>query len=154
MNPTQTPQAPQTPQATNPPDPAYGMTRHLPHLSVAEARERITTSLRGEGFGILTEIDVRATLQQKLGEEFRPYVILGACNPKLAHKALQAELGMGLLLPCNVCVWQEGDGAVVSIVRPEAMFSVVNRPGLEALVKEATDGLSRALAALDQPVAH
>ena len=137
--------------ATHPADPGYGMTKRLAHTSFDEARARITEALRAEGFGILTEIDVRATLQKKLGEEFRPYVILGACNPQLAHRALVAELGIGLLLPCNVCVWQEEDAAVVSIARPEAMFAVVNRPALEPLVREVSERLGRALAALDTP---
>ena len=147
MNPTQ--------MATQPHvDPAYGMTRRLDGTTLDEARRRITDALAAEGFGILTEIDVRATLAKKLGAEFRPYVILGACNPAIAHRALSADLGIGLLLPCNVCVWQEDEAAVVSIARPEAMFAMVNRPGLEPLVREASERLARALASLDAAVTH
>ena len=101
------------------PEPAYGYTAHLLDVPFDEARQRITDALKQEGFGVLTEIDVQATLKAKLDQEFRPYVILGACNPHLAHRALQAELGIGLLLPCNVCVWEEDGGSVVSIARPE-----------------------------------
>jgi uncharacterized protein (DUF302 family) len=129
------------------PEPSYGWTKRLPGRSVGDARALVTEALKGEGFGILTEIDVRATLKQKLGVDFRPYVILGACNPELAHRALESELPVGLLLPCNVCVWQEGDEAVVAVQRPDAMFQVVNRPGLQPIVDEA--GL-RLRAALDR----
>src|SRR5207249_4257300 len=88
-------------------DPAYGMTARFA-LPFAEAKQKITEALQAEGFGILTKIDVQATLKKKLGIDYRPYVILGACNPPLAHRALAAEPGIGLLLPCNVCLWREG----------------------------------------------
>ena len=89
-----------------------------------EAVKRITAHLAEQGFGVLTEIDVKATLQRKLGEGFRRYVILGACNPPLAHRALSTELEIGLLLPCNAIVYEDEDGAgsVVSIVDPHAML--------------------------------
>ena len=104
-----------TPRETKAPDrPAYGMPRRLDGTTVDEARRRIIAALAVEGFGILTEIDV---LAKKRGATFRPYVILGACNPEIAHRALVAELGLGLLLPCNVCVWQEDEAAVISIAR-------------------------------------
>ena len=85
-------------------DPAYGYTAHMRAVSFDDARARVTDALKQQGFGILTEIDVQATLKAKLDRSFRRYVILGACNPQLAHQALEAELGIGLLLPCNVCV--------------------------------------------------
>lgn len=127
-------------------DPAYGYTAHLSDVPFEEARTRITDALKQEGFGILTEIDVKATLKVKLDQTFRPYVILGACNPHLAHRALQAELGIGLLLPCNVCVWEEDGGSVVSIARPETMFQLVKNDALQPIVEDADQRLRRALA--------
>ncbi|HEX6974981.1 MAG TPA: DUF302 domain-containing protein, partial [Vicinamibacterales bacterium] len=87
-------------------DPPYGHTVRLPGVAFDDARGKITEALKEQGFGVLTEIDVKATLKAKLDVDFRRYVILGACNPTLAHKALSAEIGIGLLLPCNVCVWE------------------------------------------------
>jgi uncharacterized protein (DUF302 family) len=115
----------------------YGWTIRLPGRSLAQARALATEALKEQGFGILTEIDVKATLAAKLGVEFRPYVILGACNPELAHRALGSELGVGLLLPCNVCVWDEGGAAVVAIARPDAMFRVASAEALRPVADEA-----------------
>ena len=127
-------------------DVPYGYTRELRGVTVDQAIERATAALKAEGFGVLTTIDVKDTLKKKIGAEFRRYVILGACNPNLAHKALTAELGMGLLLPCNVTVFEGDEGqAVVQIIKPEAMFSVVRKPGMEPLVAEADTKLKRAL---------
>ena len=126
-------------------DPTYGYTAHLPDVSFEDARSRITDALKQQGFGILTEIDVKTTLKAKLDLDFRRYVILGACNPQLAHQALEAELGIGLLLPCNVCVWEEDGGSVVSIARPDAMFEIVKNGALQAVVKEADQRLRLAL---------
>ena len=88
-----------------------------------EAVEQVTAALKDEGFGVLTTIDVKETLKKKLDEDFRPYVILGACNPPLAYRALSANPMVGVMLPCNVTVEQDGDGALVSIVNPDAMMS-------------------------------
>jgi len=126
-------------------DPTYGYTAHLPAVSFGDARSRITDALKQQGFGILTEIDVTATLKAKLNLEFRRYVILGACNPQLAHRALEAELGIGLLLPCNVCVWEDDGGSVVSIARPDAMFDIVKNGALQAVAQEAGERLRLAL---------
>jgi uncharacterized protein (DUF302 family) len=126
-------------------DPAYGYTAHLGGVPFDAARTRITEALKAEGFGVLTEIDVTATLKAKLNRDFRRYVILGACNPQLAHRALEAELGMGLLLPCNVCVWEDDGGSVVSIARPDAMFEIVNREDVQPVAEEAGRRLQRAL---------
>jgi uncharacterized protein (DUF302 family) len=135
-----------TPQAQA--DPPYGHTAHLPGVSFDDAKAKITEALKEEGFGILTEIDVKATLKTKLDLDFRPYTILGACNPSLAHRALEGEIGVGLLLPCNVCVWEDEGGAVVSIAKPEAMFQVVRNDALQPVADEADARLRRALARL------
>ena len=126
-------------------DPSYGYTAHMRGVSFDDARARVTDALKQEGFGILTEIDVQSTLKAKLDRSFRNYVILGACNPQLAHRALEAELGIGLLLPCNVCVWEEEDGSVVSIARPQAMFDLVRNGALQPVVDDADQRLRRAL---------
>lgn len=96
------------------------------------AVERVTAALQREGFGILTEIDVQATLKQKLDADFRRYVILGACNPSLAHRALLADLDVGLLLPCNVIVYEEDGGSVISVIDPLAMLGVLGESLPEA----------------------
>src|SRR5690606_25413936 len=126
-------------------DPPYGYTAHLSGVSFDEARARTVEALKNEGFGVLTEIDVKATLKAKLDRDFRRYVILGACNPQLAHRALSTDLGIGLLLPCNVCVWEEDGGSVVSIARPEALFDLVNRRDVQPIAQEADQRLRRAL---------
>lgn len=128
-------------------DPSYGVTVRLPGVSLEEGRRRLVAALGAEGFGVLTEIDVQATLKKKLDADFRPYVILGACNPSLARRALELDLGIGLLLPCNVCLWQDGDAAVVSIVRPEAMLEVAG-PAAAEIATEAGVRLGRVADAL------
>ena len=126
-------------------DPTYGYTAHLPGVSFEDARSRVGDALKQQGFGVLTEIDVKATLKTKIDLDFRRYVILGACNPHLAHQALEAELGIGLLLPCNVCVWEDGGGSVVTIARPDVMFDVVKNDALRAVAQEADRRLRLAL---------
>ena len=128
-----------------PADPPYGYTAHLPGVTFDDARARVIDALKTEGFGVLTEIDVRSTLKAKLDRDFRRYSILGACNPHLAHRALEADLGIGLLLPCNVCVWEEEGGSVVSIARPETLFDLVNRQDVQPVAAEADQRLRRAL---------
>ena len=113
-----------------------------------EAMERVTAALKAEGFGVLTEIDVKATLKQKLDADFRKYAILGACNPPLAHKALSTELEIGLLLPCNVIVYEEDGGSVVSIVDPISMLGVVDSAELKPVADEAGARLERVAKAL------
>lgn len=130
-------------------EPAYGITRVFPRASLEERREAITAALQREGFGILTEIDVQATLKKKLGIETRPYVILGACNPELANRALAEEPAIGLLLPCNVVLWQDNDAVVISIARPSSMFAIVDEPRVAQIAEEAEQRLTRALEMLD-----
>ena len=114
------------------------------------AIEKVMAALKAEGFGVLTEIDVQATLKQKLDVDFRRYIILGACNPMLAHEALQRELEIGLLLPCNVIVYEVEGGSTVSIVDPLTMLGVVENSDLGAIADEAQIRLGRVIEALNQ----
>jgi uncharacterized protein (DUF302 family) len=118
-------------------------------LPYEEAVARTREALAAEGFGVLTEIDVRETLKKKIDVEFPPYVILGACNPALAHQALSAEADIGLLLPCNVVVRAEGEGgSVVSIMDPEAALGLAQRAEIEPLAAEVRARLQRVLQAI------
>ena len=113
-------------------------------LGFDEAISRVTEALGKEGFGVLTEIDVAATLRKKLGLEMPPYRILGACNPQFAHKAIEFEPQIGALLPCNVVVREEDDGSItVAFMDPEAVLQLVNRPEVEALAHEVKAKLMR-----------
>ena len=125
----------------------YGMNRRL-NLPYDEVVDLVKSQLQAQGFGVLTEIDVRATLKKKLDADWRPYVILGACNPHLAKRALEAELEIGLLLPCNVVVYQEGEGSEVMIADPKAMMDIACNPALGPVAEEARQRLERVLAAL------
>ena len=130
-------------------DPVYGLTRTLEGVSYADAVPAVKEALAAEGFGVLTEIDVKATLKKKLDVEFDNYIILGACNPPLAHQALTAEPAIGLLLPCNVVVTDDADGnAVVSAIDPFRMFQVVKRKDLEVVAKDVGKRLRKVMAAL------
>ena len=130
-------------------DATYGHTRNLGKVDFGEAVERVTAALKTEGFGVLTEIDVKATLKKKLDADFRNYKILGACNPPLAHNALTSELMIGLLLPCNVVVFDEDDGTTtVSFANPKELFKIVEKPGMEELAEEVDAKLLSALAAV------
>lgn len=123
----------------------FGITVDLPY---AEAVERVKAALKEQGFGVLSEIDVKATLKDKLGVDFRPYVILGACNPPLAHRAFTAELDIGLILPCNVIVYEANGGSVVAAFDPEVGLGLVGNPALEPIAREAKERLRRALDSL------
>jgi len=118
-------------------DVAYGYSRNLGKLNFEDAKARVVRALKNHGFGVLTEIDVQSTLKNKLDVAFRNYMILGACNPPLAHKSLSSELMIGLLLPCNVILFEEDDGSVTaSAINPREMFKVVNNPELQAVAGE------------------
>ena len=113
-------------------------------LPFEAAEQRTRELLKDEGFGVLTEIDVRRTLKDKLGEDFRPYRILGACNPHLAHQALNSEPGIGVLLPCNVVIEEAAAGTTrVRFLEPIAALGVVGNPALEPVAKEASERLHR-----------
>jgi uncharacterized protein (DUF302 family) len=126
---------------------SYGLDVTL-NLPFDAAVERTTAALKAEGFGVLTKIDVKETLKQKIGAEFERYHILGACNPQLAYRALQVEHDLGLLLPCNVIVHEHDGGTKISIVDPAVMLGIVENPALTAVADEARLRLQRVVAAL------
>jgi uncharacterized protein (DUF302 family) len=122
----------------------FGTTVDLPY---AQAVERVREELGKEGFGVLTEIDVAATLKKKIDVDFRPYIILGACNPPLAHQALTAEPDIGLLLPCNVVVYaDEREGrSVVAAMDPQAALALADNPAIEPIAADVRARLQRVL---------
>jgi uncharacterized protein (DUF302 family) len=115
-------------------------------LPFAEAVERVRSELKAEGFGVLCEIDVQATLKEKLGVDGEPYTILGACNPPLAHQALQAEPALGTLLPCNVIVYERGGDTHISAVDAERMLSLVGNDQLAPIAAEVKRRLGHVVA--------
>jgi uncharacterized protein (DUF302 family) len=126
----------------------YGMSRTL-DLPFTEAVERVREALQEQGFGVLTEIDVTATLKAKLGEEMEDYVILGACNPPLAHRALGVDRSIGLLLPCNVVVRSSEQGTLVEIADPQLLVGVSEEAELKPVADEARRRLDAVLASFD-----
>ncbi|MFP5343950.1 MAG: DUF302 domain-containing protein [Candidatus Limnocylindria bacterium] len=123
----------------------FGSTLRLP---VDEARSLVEAALQAEGFGVLTEIDVAATMQAKLGIEHAPYLILGACNPALAHRALQADPSIGALLPCNVVIRDHDGRTIVEAMDPRAVMDLVENPEVAAVADEAEARLRRVIASL------
>jgi len=115
-----------------------------------ETRERVVAALQQQGFGVLTEIDVKATLKKKLDADFRKYTILGACNPPLAHRALRTEPHIGLLLPCNVIVYENDDGtSTVAAIDAEVQLGIVDRPELGEIARDVTARLGKVLMAVE-----
>ena len=128
----------------------YGLRVNLA-MEYGQAVERVTAALKEEGFGVLTSIDVQQTLKQKLDRDFRKYVILGACNPALAHQALQSELEIGLMLPCNVVVYEREPGtSTVAAMSPIPAMDIVGNVALREVAAEADARLRRALHRLER----
>ncbi len=117
--------------------------------SIADVRTVVEAALKTEGFGVLTEIDVQATLKAKLGVDRPPYLILGACNPPLAHRSLEADPSFGALLPCNVVLREDGPETIVEAMDPVAALGMVDAPGVRPIAEEAASRLERAVAALE-----
>lgn len=121
------------------------------HGPVAEIRPRVEAALKAEGFGVLTEIDVQATMKAKLGVDGPAYLILGACNPPLAHRAIQADPSVGALLPCNVVLREDGPETIVEAMDPMAALGIVESPAIRAVAEEARARLERAIDTLNAP---
>jgi uncharacterized protein (DUF302 family) len=128
---------------------SYGL-RRTTRLSYADAVEKTRDALKVQGFGVLTEIDVKATLKAKIDVEVAPYIILGACNPPLAYRTLTAEPEVGLLLPCNVVVREAPEGTIIEAMDPEAVMSLVKSPGVAEVAREVKARLSAALASITE----
>jgi uncharacterized protein (DUF302 family) len=126
---------------------AYGFRKQV-DAPFEETVEAVTVGLKEQGFGILTQIDVKEKFQEKLGIDFQKYVILGACNPANAHQALLVEEDIGLLLPCNVVVYEKGGGSVVSIIKPTVAMQMVDNPQLKGIAKAVEAKLEKVMAAI------
>ena len=125
----------------------YGFSKTV-DMSYEQAIEKVTAELKKEGFGVLTSNDVKDTLKKKLGVDFKRYVILGACNPTFAHQSLQEEEELGLLLPCNVIVYEKEGKARVSIFDPMVMNKLIENPKIESIAQQVKEKLQRLLAAV------
>ena len=125
----------------------YGFSKTTDY-SFELAIEKVTEELKKEGFGVLTTIDVKDTLKKKIDVDFKKYTILGACNPKLAHTALQVEEELGLLLPCNVIVYEKNEKTVISIFDPRVMTLVIENPEMKPVAEEVKNKLQRVLEAV------
>lgn len=125
----------------------YGFSKTTDY-NFEQAIEKVTEELKKEGFGVLTTIDVKETLKKKIDVDFKKYTILGACNPKLAHSGLQAEEELGLLLPCNVIVYEKNDRTVVSVFDPQIMTAVIENPNMKSIADEVKSKLQKVLEAV------
>ncbi len=125
----------------------YGFNKTT-NYTFEQAIEKVTEELKKEGFGVLTTIDVKDTLKKKIDVDFKKYTILGACNPKLAHSGLQVEEELGLLLPCNVIVYEKNEKIVVSIFNPRVMTLVIDNPEMKTVAEEVKNKLQRVLEAV------
>ena len=124
----------------------YAVVKEYPELDYPDAVNQVTEALKTEGFGVLTEIDVKATLKKKIDVDFKRYVILGACNPELAHQALSGEPILGVLLPCNVVVMdRDGGGVIVAGFKPTAGFSLVDNPEVAPIAEQVEEKMRRVL---------
>jgi uncharacterized protein (DUF302 family) len=125
----------------------YGMSRTL-NRPFDDVVKDVRDALTEQGFGIVTEVDMQATLHNKIGVDIDPQIILGACNPKYAHRSLQAEPSIGLLLPCNVVVRKTDAGTMVEMINPEMMITITDNPAISGIANEVTEMLAAALASL------
>jgi uncharacterized protein (DUF302 family) len=125
----------------------YGFTKEL-DLSFEKVKGVVVEELKKEGFGILTEIDVRAKLKEKLGIDFKKYIILGACNPANAHQAILAEEDIGLMLPCNVIIYERSNKTVLSIIRPTVAMQMIANPALRSIAENVEVKLKRVFDAI------
>lgn len=126
----------------------YGFTKEM-DVPFEEVVEVVTEELKKEGFGILTKIDVKEKLKEKLGVDFKKYVILGACNPPMAHKAILAEENIGLLLPCNVVVYEKDNKSVISIIKPTVVMKMIDNEELSQIAKEVETKLKNVFDSLE-----
>lgn len=122
----------------------YGFSK-ITNYNFEQAVEKVTEELKREGFGVLTSIDVKETLKKKINVDFKNYTILGACNPPLAHKALQVEEELGLLLPCNVIIYEKDGNSIVSIFDPMVMAQIIENPGMQSVAEQVKEKLLRVL---------
>ncbi len=125
----------------------YGFSK-ITGYGFEQAIEKVTEELKKEGFGVLTSIDVKETLKKKINVDFKKYTILGACNPPLAYQALQAEEELGLLLPCNVIVYEKNDKTIVSVFDPNIMAYLIDNPKMKPVTEEVKGKLKRVLEAV------
>ena len=125
----------------------YGFSK-ITNYKFQEAIDKVTEELKKEGFGVLTSIDVKETLKKKINVDFKSYTILGACNPPLAHQALQVEEELGLLLPCNVIVYEKDQKSVVSVFDPNIMSHLIENPKMKLVAEEVKKRLEKVLAAV------